>query len=92
MSRFSRSKSGSSQRLTPTGSGPGGRITPADIEAQVRRITGEVSETVEGVTASVRPKLIPIGAAGGVVLVGLTYLLGKRRGKRRSTVVEIRRV
>ncbi|MGH7698422.1 MAG: hypothetical protein ACRDX8_03795 [Acidimicrobiales bacterium] len=76
----------------PTGSGPDGRITPGDIESQLRRITGQVSKSVERATESVRPKLVPLGAAGGAVLVTLTYLLGRRRGKRRSTVVEIRRV
>lgn len=79
-------------RTTPGGSGPGGRITPADIEAQLRQITDQVSETVERTTESTKPKLIPIGAAGGTAVVALTYLLGRRRGRRRSTVVEIRRV
>lgn len=100
MSRLSRTRAGSPGKVARThagrvavaGSGPGGRITPADIEAQVRQITGEVAETVEGVTEAVKPKMIPVAAAGGAVLVAATYLLGRRRGRRRSTVVEIRRV
>jgi hypothetical protein len=38
----------------------------------------------------------PVGLAVGVVVVvavvGLAYLLGRRRGKKKTTVVEIRRV
>jgi hypothetical protein len=71
---------------------PTKRITPADIEAQVRQITGHVDKTIARTTDVVRPKLVPLGAAGGAVLVAATYLLGRRRGRRRSTVVEIRRV
>lgn len=85
-------KDHSTGRAATAGSGPGGRITPADIEAQVRQITGQVSDTVERTAEVVKPKMIPIGAAGGAVLVAITYLLGRRRGRRRSTVVEIRRV
>ncbi len=38
-------------------------------------------------------KLIkPIPIVGTVVVVGLAFMLGKRRGKRQTTTVEIRRV
>ena len=65
-----------------------GPITRADIEAKLRQIQGEVEAT----TDSAKPYLVMAGAAGAVVLIGLAYLLGRRRGKRRTTVVEIRRV
>ncbi len=84
-------KGGPKPRKAPGGSGVGGRITPADIEAQVRQITGQVGHTIERTTEVVKPKIVPIGAAGGAVVVAATYLLGRRRGRRRSTVVEVRR-
>jgi hypothetical protein len=63
-------------------------ITRADIEAKLREIRGEVDTTTE----SARSYLLIAGGAGVVVIVGLAYLLGRRKGKKKSTVVEIRRV
>ncbi len=66
----------------------GGRITRADIEAKVRDMRGEVGKTAEAAKAP----LTAIAAAAAAVVVVLSFLLGKRRGRRKSTVVEIRRV
>jgi hypothetical protein len=63
-------------------------VTRGDLEAKLRQIQGDVETT----TANAKPYLLMAGAAGAVVLVGLAYLLGRRRGKKRTTVVEIRRV
>ncbi len=65
-----------------------GRITRADIEGKLREMRGEVEETAEAAKAPI------MAIAGGVVVavVIVAFLLGKRRGRRRSTVVEIRRV
>ena len=65
-----------------------GRITRADIEAKLRQMRGEVDKTAEA--AKVPIMAIAGGVAAAVVVVA--FLLGKRRGRRRSTVVEIRRV
>ena len=65
-----------------------GRISRADIEAKLRQMRGEVDKTAE---AAKVPLMAIAGAAGAAVVV-LAYLLGKRRGRRKSTVVEIRRV
>ncbi len=63
-------------------------ITPADIEAKFRSIQGEI-ETV----SSDSKKIVQLVAVGGaIILVGVIYLLGRRAGKRKSTVVEIRRL
>lgn len=71
----------------PRGSGPGGLITPEDIRAK----TGELVSGVEGQVESARPTLT-LAAVGGVLLVVLiAFLLGRRSGKFRSTLVEIRR-
>jgi hypothetical protein len=64
------------------------RITRDDIEAKLRELAGGVDEQVE----AARPKLLA-GAVTAVVVVAVaSYLLGRRRGRRRSAVVEIRRL
>ncbi len=65
-----------------------GKITRGDIEAKLKEMQGEVQETAEAA------KVPLMAIAGGVVafIVVAAFLLGKRRGRRRSTVVEIRRV
>jgi hypothetical protein len=64
------------------------RITRDDLEAKLREMSGGVEDSVE----AARPKLIA-GAVGGLVLALLVaYLLGRRGGRRRSAVVEIRKV
>lgn len=64
------------------------RITPEDIESKLRELRGEVTETA----ASAREALIAAGVLVGAAVVGLAYWLGRRRGRRSTTVVEIRRV
>ena len=65
-----------------------GRVTRADIEAKARQLQGEVEQAGESAKG---PALLIAGVAG-VVLLGLVFLLGKRRGKRQTTTIEIRRV
>lgn len=65
-----------------------GRITRDDIEAKLRQMAGGVDDRVE----AARPALLT-GAVVAVVAVGaLCYVWGRRRGRRRSAVVEIRRL
>lgn len=73
--------------MTATAEGQG-KITRADIEAKLRDMRGEVATNVEAAKAP----LAAVGAAVAAVVVALSFLLGKRRGRRKSTVVEIRRV
>lgn len=73
---------------TPTGTGPGGKITIDDIEAKLREVQGKATETGE----DAKNMAIAVGAAVVVGLVGAAFLLGRRRGKRKSTIVEVRRV
>ncbi|MGH9029670.1 MAG: hypothetical protein ACRDV4_08665 [Acidimicrobiales bacterium] len=64
------------------------RITRDDIEAKLREISGEVDERVE----DAKPKLV-MGAVAAVVTVAvLSYLFGRRGGRKRSAMVEIRRI
>ena len=64
------------------------RVTSKDIETKLRQIQGQFEQTTE----SARSGLVTAGIAGAVILVTVAYVLGRRRGRRRSTVVEIRRV
>jgi hypothetical protein len=71
-----------------TQSVPATKITPQDIENKLRALQGDVQDTVEGKKSTIATTV----AAGGVVLLLIFFLLGKRSGKKRSTVVEIRRI
>jgi hypothetical protein len=64
------------------------RITRDQIEAKFRELTGEVTDEVE----STRSQLVTAGLAVGVLLVAAVFLIGRRNGRRRSAVVEVRRV
>ena len=64
------------------------RITPGDLRSKLEEIRGEVDEA----TGAAKPVALMAGVAvGAAVLVGV-YLLGRRKGRKRSTIVEIRRV
>jgi hypothetical protein len=74
--------------VTATPAGTNGRISRADIEAKLHQMRGEVDKTAE----AAKVPLMAIAGAVGAAVVVVAFLLGKRRGRRRSTVVEIRRV
>lgn len=63
-------------------------ITRGDIEAKLREIRGEVDET----TGAAKPYALAAGVVVAVAVVGLAFVLGRRKGKKRTTVVEVRRV
>lgn len=65
-----------------------GKISRDDLVAQLRTLQGDVDEKV----SEAKPKLITIAIASGVVILVAAYLLGKRKGRRKSTIVEIRRL
>lgn len=65
-----------------------GPVTRRTIEAKLREIRGEVESTAE----TARPYAIVAGVVVAVAVVGVAYLLGKRKGKKKTTLVEIRRV
>jgi hypothetical protein len=64
------------------------KITPEDLERKFRALQGDVQNKVD----DKKPTLAGIAAGGGLVLLLLFFLLGKRSGKKRSAVVEIRRI
>jgi hypothetical protein len=63
-------------------------ITRDDLEARFRQLNGEVSSEV----GQAAPKLLTVGLAAVVASLAIAYLLGRRRGRSRSTVVEVRRI
>ncbi len=66
----------------------GRRITRADLEAAFQHVVGEGEKTVQ---RSAPPAAVMAGAAV-LVVITLAFLAGKRRGRKRSSVVEIRRL
>ncbi len=64
------------------------KITPQDIENKLRAFQGEVHDRVDDRKSSI----VTAAAAGGFVVMLIVFLLGRRSGKRRTAVVEIRRV
>ena len=67
---------------------PEPRVSRADIEAKFRQLQGDVTTGLE----SGRDVGRLAATAGGVVLVGIVYLLGRRHGRKKRTIVEITRV
>ncbi|MFT7473163.1 MAG: hypothetical protein ACI81L_000074 [Verrucomicrobiales bacterium] len=63
-------------------------ISKDDLEAKFRQIKTEVDNVTEGA----KSKAVPAIAVGGILFILLMYLLGKRVGSKRSSVVEIRRL
>jgi uncharacterized protein YoxC len=64
------------------------KITRADLEGKFREIQDDVQGKVD--TKQDTMKAVVIGA--GVVLLLVFYVLGRRSGKKKTTLVEIRRV
>lgn len=71
----------------PEGTGPDGTITPGDIRAKVEKLAGGVESEVQAKVPMMRYAAI----GGAVVVVVLVFMLGRRSGRRKSTIVEIRR-
>ena len=63
------------------------RITRQDIEAKLRQIRGDVDTAGDAAKGAGTMAAV----AAGVVLIVVVYFIGKKRGKRSSTVVEVRR-
>jgi hypothetical protein len=63
-------------------------IQRRDLEAKLRELQAGVDHTKESATST----LIAVGAVVAVVVIGVAFLSGRRRGKKRSTIVEVRRI
>ena len=64
------------------------KITPQQIENQLKTLQGDIQGRVDEKKTSIAT----VAAGGAVVLMIIFFLLGKRSGKKRSAVVEIRRI
>lgn len=64
------------------------RVTRDDIEAKLRELRGEVDDRADAAKAPVLAVVLGIAA----VVVVAAYWTGRRRGKKRQMVLEIRRI
>lgn len=62
-------------------------ITREDLEASFRQVTGDVEDVVE----QQRNRAVIVGVAVVVGVVAVAFVLGRRRGQKNRTVVEVRR-
>jgi hypothetical protein len=75
--------------MTPPPTDPSNqRVSKSDIEAKLQTLKSGVDSEIE----NVRGIAIALGVTVAVVIVLATFALGRRRGRRLSTIVEIRRV
>lgn len=64
------------------------KITREHLESSFRAVKGDVDQR----TLVAKEKGKPVAIAAAVLVILLSYLIGKRVGKRKSTIVEIRRI
>ncbi len=66
----------------------GEQITREDLEAELRATVGGA----DGPMAQRRSSVVIVAVVVGVVVVASAWILGRRAGRHRSTVVEVRRI
>ena len=64
------------------------RITRDDLETRFRQL----QESVQGRVEDKKQTLFTAGVVAGVLVLLVVFFLGSRRGKKKTTLVEIRRV
>lgn len=64
------------------------KITPQDLEDKLRALQGDIQGKVDDQKTSIAT----VAAVGGVALLLLFFFLGKRSGKKKAAIVEIRRI
>ena len=65
-----------------------GRIERADLEAKFRELQGEATSTAE----QAKSYAIAAAAVALISIAAVAFVLGRRRGKKKTTVVEIKRI
>ena len=63
-------------------------ISRQDLESKLRQIQGEVDDAA----TTAKPAALSIGTAVVAGAVGIAYVIGQRKGDKRTTIVEVRRV
>lgn len=64
------------------------KITREDLESKFRELQGDVDDT----KAEVASYAAVAAVAAIVTVAAIAFVLGRRKGRRKSTIVEIRRV
>jgi hypothetical protein len=64
------------------------KIDRDDLEAKFRELQGDVAET----TDHAKSYAIAVAAVVVVGVAALAFVLGRRKGRKRSTIVEIKRI
>jgi len=65
-----------------------GQVKREDIEEELRAVLA----TPDGPVASARPRILGIAVVVVAAVSVAAYVIGRRAGRQRSTVVEVRRV
>ena len=73
---------------TNNGHAGNGKVTRNDLESKFRELRGEVDSTAD----SAKQYAAMAAAVGAVVVLGVVYLMGRRRGRKTTTVVEVKRL
>ena len=63
-------------------------VTRADIEAKLAQIKGVTDDTTEVAEGAAKTGLV----VAAIAVVVVAFLLGRRRGHKKSTIIEVRRV
>lgn len=63
------------------------KISRDDLEAQFRNLTDDVDHKAD----EARSTVVTVAAVAGVVLVLGVFLFGRSRGRKKTTVIEVRR-
>lgn len=71
----------SADKITPD------KITPRDIKSKLADIQGEATTTVEGA----KNQILAVGAGVALLLVIIAFLMGRRGGAHRNTIIEVKR-
>lgn len=64
------------------------RIAPSDLESKMRELQSEVGETA----SAAKSYAVVAGAVAAVAVIGLAYFLGRRKGRKARTIIEVKRV
>jgi hypothetical protein len=64
------------------------RITRDDLETRFRQL----QDSVQGRVEDKKQTVMTVGIVAGVLLLLIVFFLGNRRGRKKTTLVEIRRV
>ena len=75
-------------RQLPLATDDSGRVSLSDVEQKLR----DLGANAQSLATDAAPPAIGALVAAGAMALAAVYLLGRRRGSRRASVLEIRRV